>query len=65
MDYYNNPSNEGHIFIKITNENKEDKELKIKQGEAVAQGIILPFFKVDNDTVTEARKGGIGSTNKN
>ena len=63
-DYYNNASNEGHIFIKITNDSKENKTLKISKGEAFAQGIFFPYFLTDDDNVTETRTGGIGSTNK-
>ena len=63
-DYYNNENNEGHIFIKITNDGKNDKTLKIKKGEAFAQGIFFPYFLTDDDNVTEIRTGGIGSTNK-
>ena len=62
-DYYNS-DNEGHIFIKITNDGKNDKTLKIKKGEAFAQGIFFPYFLTDDDNVTEIRTGGIGSTNK-
>jgi dUTP pyrophosphatase len=61
-DYYNNPGNEGHIFIKITNEG--DKELMVKEGEAFAQGIFLPFLLTDDDSSDGVREGGIGSTSK-
>lgn len=63
-DYYNNENNEGHIFIKITNENNENKVLKISKGEAFAQGIFFPYYLTDDDTTNETRTGGIGSTNK-
>lgn len=63
-DFYNNESNEGHIFIKISNENNENKELKVNKGEAFAQGIILSYFTTEDDEVTEERKGGFGSTTK-
>ena len=63
-DYYNNENNEGHIFIKLVNENRENKTLKVKKGEAFAQGIFFPYFLTDDDNVTEIRTGGIGSTNK-
>ena len=43
-DYYNNSGNEGHIFIKITNDSMNNKEVKINKGEAFAQGIILQYF---------------------
>lgn len=62
-DYYNNPKNEGHIKIKITNDSK-DKILKIKQGEAIAQGIISIYYKTEDDDATSERTGGFGSTNK-
>ena len=63
-DYYGNPSNEGHIFIKLTNDSKTGKELLVKKGEAFAQGIFLPFGLTDDDNAKEERTGGVGSTNK-
>ena len=41
-DYYNS-DNEGHIFIKITNDSNEGKILSLKKGEGFAQGIFLEF----------------------
>lgn len=64
-DYYENESNEGHIFIKITNDSKEGKILAVNKGDAFAQGIILSFMTVDDDNVTTLRTGGIGSTSNN
>ena len=61
-DYYNNESNEGHIWICLKNEG--DKEVKIKRGEHFAQGVFTKFLKVDNDTTVTSRTGGFGSTNK-
>ena len=46
-DYYNNPDNEGHIFVKIQNEG--DKEVTIKKGDAIAQGIFMKFLITDSD----------------
>lgn len=63
-DFYNNESNEGHIFIKISNENNENKELKVNKGEAFAQGIILSYFLAEEEEITTERKGGFGSTTK-
>ena len=61
-DYYNNPENEGHIFIKLQNEG--DKVFSVKKGEAYAQGIFTKFLTVDNeDLIQNERKGGLGSTN--
>ena len=62
-DYYNNKDNEGHIFIKITNDNYDNKQLAIKKGEAFAQGLILQFFVADGSESENVREGGIGSTN--
>ena len=62
-DYFGS-DNEGHIFIKITNDSKEGKTLSVKKGEAFAQGIIVQFFKTVDDNATEERNGGFGSTNK-
>lgn len=46
-DYYNNPDNEGHIFVKIQNEG--DKTVTFKAGDAVAQGVIVNFLTTDDD----------------
>lgn len=57
--------NEGHIFIRITNDSREGKTLEIKAGEAFAQGVFLPFGITEDDNVKDIRKGGFGSTNRN
>lgn len=62
-DYYNNKDNEGHIFIKITNDNYNNKQLVIKKGEAIAQGLIVQFFVANGSESENVREGGIGSTN--
>lgn len=58
-DYYNNPSNEGHLFIALQNEGKED--YIINKGDAYAQGIFINVLTC-NDIVDTKRIGGIGST---
>ena len=61
-DYYNNESNEGHIYIPIKNVSNET--LTIKKSEAFAQGIFTKFLISDNeDEVLAKRIGGFGSTN--
>lgn len=60
-DYYNNPDNEGHMFIKLQNEG--DKVFSVKKGEAYAQGIFTKFLTC-GETVENERNGGIGSTNE-
>ena len=62
-DYYFS-DNEGHIFIKITNESNENKTLELKRGDAFAQGIFLEFGITCDDEVSEIRNGGFGSTSK-
>lgn len=61
-DYYNNIDNEGHMFISLQNEG--DKDYVVKKGDAYAQGIFVKFLICDDDTTTNKRIGGIGSTNK-
>lgn len=60
-DYYNNPDNEGHIRIALTNIGIFP--VKIEDNDRVAQGIFSKFLKVDNEEfVDNKRVGGIGST---
>ena len=61
-DYYNNKSNEGHIFIKIQNEGTE--ALTINKGDRFAQGIFMNFLITDDDMSFGDRTGGFGSTGK-
>lgn len=61
---YSNSDNEGHIWIKITNDSNEGKSLIINQGDAIAQGIILQYEKTDDDQAEGIRNGGFGSTSK-
>ena len=61
-DYYNS-DNEGHIWVKITNDSRDGKVVEIKAGEAFAQAIIMQYFKTDDDNADGIRNGGFGSTN--
>ena len=60
-DYYYS-SNEGHIFIKITNDSNEEKVLSLKAGDCFAQGIFTPFGITEDDEADGLRDGGFGST---
>ncbi len=62
-DYYFS-DNEGHIFIKLTNDSNEGKVLTLAAGNGFAQGIFLPFGITEDDDVTEIRNGGFGSTTR-
>ena len=57
---YSDSDNEGHIFIRMTNES--DKQLVIEQGAAFAQGIFTRYLLTEDDDVTATRNGGLGST---
>ena len=61
-DYYDNPKNEGEIFIKLHNQG--DKPLFIGAGEAMGQVMFQKYLLADDDdqTVGGDREGGIGST---
>ena len=60
-DYYQNLDNEGHIWVALQNEGKEDYE--IKKGTAYCQGIFLKYLTCGDEVINE-RKSGIGSTDK-
>lgn len=62
-DYYGS-SNQGHIYIKLTNDTNENRIVSIKEGEGMVQGIFLPFGICEDDNVNEVRDGGFGSTTK-
>lgn len=60
-DYYNS-DNEGHIFIKITNDTNEGKTVEIPAGGGFAQGIFMPYGITGDDDTDAERNGGFGST---
>ena len=62
-DYYDS-DNEGHIFIKMTNDSNEGKTCVIERGMAFAQGIFMPFGITADDEAKEQRNGGFGSTSR-
>lgn len=59
-DYYNNAGNEGLIMAQF--KNITGKVVHIKRGDAICQGVFMPFLIVDNDETGDERKGGFGST---
>ena len=60
-DYFHS-DNEGHIFLKMTNNTNEGQLLKIKTGDAVAQGIFVEYGITYDDNAEGIRNGGFGST---
>ena len=60
-DYYNNSSNEGHLWVALQNEG--DQDYIIKKGTAYCQGIFTKFLTC-GEMVDNERIGGFGSTDK-
>ena len=60
-DYFYS-DNEGHIFIKITNDSNEGKTVQVAAGTGFAQGIFLEYGITEDDDATAVRNGGLGST---
>lgn len=61
-DYYNNPDNEGEIFLQLIN--LSPYPIKIQKGEYIGQGIIKPYLTIEDDKAEGERVGGFGSTTK-
>lgn len=63
-DYYNNPNNEGELFVQVLNYGV--RPLHIKKGDRIAQGIFMKYLKTDDDNpIVRQRMSGFGSTNEN
>ena len=63
QDYYNNPANEGHIYVQLQNFGLFD--VTIEKGDRIAQGIFAKYYTVDGDQGgLEQRSGGFGSSGK-
>lgn len=60
-DYYYS-DNEGHIFIKLTNDSNEEKTVEVARGSGFAQGIFLEYGITVDDNAEGIRNGGFGST---
>ena len=63
-DYFYS-DNEGHIMCRMINDNREGKLLEIKEGQGFAQGIFLEYGITIDDSATNIRNGGFGSTTNN
>ena len=61
-DYYNNPDNEGEIFMQLIN--LSPYNIKLHVGDRIGQGIILPYYITEDDIATGDRLGGFGSTDE-
>lgn len=61
-DYVDNPNNEGEmafVFYNLSNET-----VIIEQNEKIGQGIFVKYGITDDDSATNERVGGFGSTGK-
>lgn len=54
--------NQGHIFVKVTNDSKEEKPVTLEAGSAFCQGIFLEYGITVDDETEGIRRGGLGST---
>lgn len=65
-DFYNNPTNEGEIYVYLYHNGSTDDIIHIGKNDRFCQGIILPaYFALNdmyNDNLTKTREGGYGST---
>lgn len=61
-DYYNNPDNEGEIFLQLIN--LSPFNIQLHKGDVIGQGIIKKYEVTDDDKATDERLGGFGSTSK-
>ena len=53
-DYYNNPDNEGHLWIRVQNEGTAP--VTINKGDAIAQGIFTSYLTTTDDIVSSATR---------
>ena len=60
--YYNNESNEGHMWVKLRNEGEE--ELIVEKFDRICQMIFVPFGITVDDHTSGERTGGFGSSGK-
>lgn len=61
-DYYNNPSNEGHIYFQVIN--LSPFPIILKKGDTIGQGIFKFYGMTEDDSASGDRLGGFGSTGK-
>lgn len=62
-DYFYS-DNEGHIFVKLTNDSNEAKTVEVAAGTGFIQGIFLQYGITIDDDAEGIRNGGFGSTTK-
>ncbi len=53
-DYYNNPDNEGHLFVKLQNE--DTVAHSFKRGDALVQGVFMKYLATDSDNNLQKKR---------
>ena len=61
-DYFENPDNDGHMWVSLQNEGNVD--FVIHKGDAFCQGIFMKYLLTDDDSTNGVRVSGFGSTSK-
>lgn len=61
---FSGSDNEGHIHVKLVNDSCIAQDMEIPAGEAMCQGIFVPYGLTLDDNATAKRNGGFGSTSK-
>lgn len=62
-DYYENPQNDGAIFVQLYN--FTDQPVSLEKNTRIAQAMFQPFLKSDHDEPSlRKRSGGFGSTGR-
>lgn len=61
-DYYNNPDNEGEIFLQMIN--LSPFPIQLRKGDKIGQGIFKEYKIAADDNARGSRTGGFGSTSK-
>ncbi|MBQ9790408.1 MAG: deoxyuridine 5'-triphosphate nucleotidohydrolase [Clostridia bacterium] len=62
-DYYYS-DNEGHMFCKVINDNRQGKQLVLEAGAKFVQGFFFKYGITEDDSAVGDRNGGFGSTGK-
>ena len=60
-DYFYS-DNEGHLFVKLTNDSNEGRTVDVAAGMGFAQGIFVEYGITVDDDAEGIRNGGFGST---
>jgi len=59
---YADSDNEGHIFVRVTNEGP--RQLFVEKGKGFAQGVFTRYLLTEDDAAQGVRNGGLGSTDQ-